>query len=136
MWQTLLLYQWKEIFAWLPVETMIYNRQQEYYASLGASNDTGDCTEFIRFILQAIWDTLEAYAVSDQDSDHVSDQVKRLLDVLGSKTLSALELMELLELKHRPSFRKNYLHPALEAGLIEMTLPQTPNTRGQKYRKK
>jgi hypothetical protein len=65
----------------------------------------------------------------------MSDQVKRLLVVLGAKTLSALELMELLDLKHRPTFRKNYLRPALEAGLIEMTLPRTPNARGQKYRR-
>ncbi len=136
MWQTLLLYQWKEIFAWLPVETMIYERQQEYYASLGASNDTGDCTGFICFMLRAIWNTLETYAISDQATDQESDQVKRLMDVLGSRTLSAVELMDLLGLKHRPTFRKNYLRPALEAGLLEMTLPQTPNASGQKYRRR
>jgi hypothetical protein len=114
---------------------MIYERQQEYYAAIGRSNDADDCTEFVRFMLQAIWDTLEKYAASDQASDQVSDQVKRLLDVLGAKTLSALELMELLELKHRPTFRKNYLRPALESGLIEMTLPNAPHARGQKYRR-
>jgi len=136
MWQTLLLYQWKEIFAWLPVETIIYERQQEYYSALGQSNDADDCTEFVRFILQAIWDTIEKHAASDQDSVQVSDQVKRLMSVIGTKPLSALELMEQLELKHRPTFRKNYLNPTIEAGLIEMTLPQTPNARGQKYRRK
>jgi hypothetical protein len=87
-------------------------------------------------MLQAIADTLEAYAQSDQDTDHVSDQVKRLSDALGTETFSALELMGLLDLRHRPTFRKNYLRPALEAGLIEMTLPQTPNARGQKYRRR
>jgi Fic family protein len=136
MWQTLLLYKWKDLFAWLPVESIIYERQQEYYTSLGESNDADDCTEFIRFILQAIWDTLERYAESDQDSDQATDQVKRLLNVLGNHTLSAIELMDLLDLKHRPTFRKNYLHPALEADLIEMTMQETPNARGQKYRRK
>jgi Fic family protein len=136
MWQTLLLYQWKEIFAWLPVETMIYERQQEYYAALGVSNDTADCTEFVRFMLQAIWNTLEIYAGSDQETDQVSDQVKRLLAALGARTLSASELMRSLDLRHRPTFRKNYLHPALDAGLIEMTLPETPNARNQKYRRR
>jgi len=135
MWQTLLLYQWKELFAWLPVETMVYKRQEEYYIALGKSNDAGDCTEFLQYMLQAIWDTLEMYATTDQVSDQVSDQVKRLLNTLGTKTLSAAELMEHLGLKHRPTFRKNYLHPTLESGLIEMTLPQTPNARNQKYRK-
>ena len=58
MWQTLILYQWKNIFAWLPVETIVLERQQEYYTALGQSNDSGDCTEFLRYMLQAIWDTL------------------------------------------------------------------------------
>jgi len=61
MWQTLLLYQWKEIFAWLPVETMVHERQEEYYAALGKSNDADDCTVFIEYMLQAIWDTLEQF---------------------------------------------------------------------------
>jgi len=37
-------------------------------------------------------------------------------------------------LSHRPTFRQNYLHPALAAGLIERTLPDAPNSRLQKYR--
>ena len=86
-------------------------------------------------MLQAIWDTLEVYAISDQDADQVSDQVKRLLAALDEKSLSAMELMVMLNLKHRPTFRKNYLHPALNAGLIEMTIPESPNARGQKYRR-
>ena len=135
MWQTLLLYKWKEVLAWLPVETVIYDRQGEYYASIGISNDAEDCTEFVRFMLQAIWDSLEMYSTSDQDTDQHSDQVKKLLSVLSTKTLSATELMGLLNLKHRPTFRKNYLHPAIKQGLIEMTLQDTPNSRNQQYRR-
>jgi len=135
MWQTLLLYKWKEVLAWLPVETVIYNRQGEYYAAIGISNDAGDCTEFVRFMLQAIWDSIEMYSISDQDADQHSDQVKKLLSVLSTKTLSATELMGLLNLKHRPTFRKNYLHPAIKQGLIEMTLQDTPNSRNQQYRR-
>ncbi|MDR1540267.1 MAG: Fic family protein [Clostridiales bacterium] len=136
MWQILLLYHWKEIFAWLPVESIIQEHQEEYYSALGHSNDAMDSTAFIEFMLWSIWATLERYATTDQDTDQVTDQVKRLMSVLGAKTLSAAELMELLELKHRPTFRKNYLHPALEHGLIEMTLPDTSNSRNQRYRRK
>ena len=63
-----------------------------------------------------------------------SDQVDRLLSAMGNDTLSAAELMNRLELSHRPSFRKNYLNPALEAHLIERTIPDKPSSR-QKYRK-
>jgi Fic family protein len=139
MWQTLLLYKWKEIFAWLPVETMIKERQQEYYAALDRSNDSGDCTVFIEFMLRAIWDSIKIYSktvqASDQAADPVTDQVKSLLNVMGTNALSITELMNLLDLKHRPTFRRNYLRPALDAGLIEMTFPDTPTAPGQKYRK-
>ena len=43
--------------------------------------------------------------------------------------------MELLELKHRPTFRDNYLLPALELGYIDMTIPDKPNSSKQKYKK-
>ena len=45
------------------------------------------------------------------------------------------ELMKRLGLSHRPTFRKNYLNPALEQKLIERTLPDKPNSRNQKYRR-
>lgn len=136
MWQTLLLYQWKKIFAWLPVETIVWQHQQEYYAALEKANDKADCTQFIAFMLKSVWEALNAYAAGDQASDQASDQVKRLLAAMDTKEYSAIVLMEKLNLKHRPTFRKNYLHPAIEQGLLEMTLPKTPNARGQKYKKK
>ena len=74
-----------------------------------------------------------------QDDDQVGDQDKspgeRLLSVLGSDVLSAAELMQRLGLSHKPTFRKNYLNPAIEQGLIERTIPDKPNSRNQRYRK-
>ena len=76
---------------------------------------------------------------TDQDSDQVSDQdkspVERLLSALGNDTLSASEIMERLRLSHKPTFRRNYLNPALEMKLIERTIPDKPNSKNQKYRK-
>lgn len=43
-------------------------------------------------------------------------------------------LRRVLGVKHRPTFRENYLHPALEDRLVEHTLPEKPNSRLQKYR--
>lgn len=77
---------------------------------------------------------------TDQDSDQVTDQDKtpaeRLLLALSDEILSATELMERLGLSHRPTFRKNYLNPALEQNLIERTIPDKPNSRKQKYKKR
>ena len=86
--------------------------------------------------MNIILDALTELDKSDQDTDQVSDQVKALLECMGDDELSAAQIMERLGLSHRPTFRKNYLRPALDKGLIEMTVPDKPNSRNQKYRKK
>jgi hypothetical protein len=85
-------------------------------------------------MLDALLIALHEAAASDQVTDQVTDQVKALLNCLRNGPLSALDCMRELGLSHRPTFRKNYLNPALDAGLIELTLPDTPNSRFQKYR--
>jgi Fic family protein len=135
LWQTLILTRWRPIFALLPVESIIHDRQQAYYAALGQADHAADATSFIEFMLAAILRAIEESALmSDQVSDHQSDQVMRLIIAIGLSQRSASDLMIKLGLSHRPTFRKNYLHPALEAGLIEMTQPDNPRARNQKYR--
>ena len=67
-------------------------------------------------------------------SSAVSDQVARLLKTLRTGPKTAAELMAALGLSHRPTFRKNYIRPALAAGLVEMTRPGSPTAKNQKYR--
>jgi hypothetical protein len=43
--------------------------------------------------------------------------------------------MERVGIKHRPTFRDNYLLPAMELGLVEMMIPDKPNSSKQKYLK-
>lgn len=54
LWHTLLLSKWNTAFAWLPVESIIHDRQQEYYNAINASNNEGESTIFIEFMLSAI----------------------------------------------------------------------------------
>lgn len=135
LWHTLLLAEWKEILAWIPVETLVKERQEEYYDALGKADKEADSTVFVEFMLTALRDALKEIPPTDQDGDQETDQVKKLLQVLANDTLTAAELMERLSLKHRPTFRNNYLKPALAKGLIEMTVPDKPNSKNQKYRK-
>lgn len=134
MWQTLLLSRWKPVFNWLPTETLIRERQNEYYKVLAIADKAADSTVFIEFMLGVIRDALCELIQTEQVRDQVSEQVERLLTVLGNETLSAKELLERLGLKHRPTFSNNYLRPALELGFIEMTVPDKPNSSRQKYR--
>lgn len=140
MWHSLLLGKWNELFYWLPIEELIRSRQQEYYEALGKSDKEADSSAFVELMLEIILDTLKETTVvgkAEKDgTDKLSPSVQKLLDAMGDEELSAAEIMDRLGLSHRPTFRTNYLNPALDQGLIEMTIPDKPSSRNQKYRKK
>lgn len=65
LWQTLIQSQWQPMLAWLPVDTILLQRQQDYYAQLAQADARADCTGFIEFVLDAVTDSLtEAVAVN------------------------------------------------------------------------
>ena len=75
LWHTLLLSKWNPAFAWLTVESIIHDRQQEYYAAINASNDAGESTVFIEFMLSAIKASLiDAINARDDVSDGAMDK--------------------------------------------------------------
>jgi Fic family protein len=77
LWHTLLLKQWKPLFAWLPVESIIHDRQDEYYAAINRSNYEGESTAFIEFMLSAIQEALtEAAQTSGVAKTMTTDQLR------------------------------------------------------------
>ena len=138
---------------------MIHARQSDYYKAIRQSSAQGASTSFIIFMLEIILEIAKLIGKTDQ----ISDQVARLLAILKETPKTAAELMAELGLSHRPTFRHNYLHPAMDAGagrhlrcparpgwsalavparpcglvrpgLVEMTRPQSPRAKNQKYR--
>jgi len=115
---------------------------------LQASTDQTDSAPFIEFILQMILDAILSSTTTAQDSDHVtaqadihayqemSDHVQRLISAMKQEDYTLSELMQLVGLTHRATFQKNYLNPAIEANLIERTIPDKPKSPKQKYRLK
>lgn len=69
-----------------------------------------------------------------QSATQSTDPVHRLVMALGAGELSAHELRNVLGIRHRHTFRQNYLRPAFRHGMIELTIPDKPNSRLQKYR--
>lgn len=134
LWQTLILRHWKPLLAYLPVETVIRERQNNYYRVLAEADECAEATPFVEFMLQALSDTIGEAVSTDQVSDHVTDQVKRLLEVIGDKEINSADLMQALGLSHRPTFRDNYLNPALEGAWLERTQPDSPRSPTQRYR--
>lgn len=136
LWQTVLLSNWKSIFEWIPVESIIKNNQDEYYRAIRLSTSEGKSNQFILFMLNVIKKAVEEIENDTRNHQrHLNKQIDALLSVVETYPLSALELMEKLGLKSRQTFRNNYLRPALEAGLIAMTNPDQPTSCNQRYYK-
>ena len=129
LWQTLILTRWKPLLADVPVESLIHARQGEYYDAIRESSARGESTPFIAYMLNAIL----AAILAPQESPQVTPQVGRLLSVLDGE-MSRQDILHALALSDRKSLRQRYLLPALQRGYVEMTRPDTPNARNQKYR--
>ena len=140
LWQTLILSRWKPLFAFLPVETVIRDRQEAYYAALAQADSAGESTPFVEFLLDALCVALSEAVTSNEErtdpvTDPDTDPVQRLLYTFQTKSEQGIaSLMKELGLSHRPTFRQNYLNPALAQGYIERTIPDRPNSPAQKYR--
>ena len=74
MWQTLLLMQWNPIFAWIPVESIVKEHQQEYYAAIAQSDSEANSTPFIAFMLQCLKEALMQMEESNQKSNQKSNR--------------------------------------------------------------
>jgi Fic family protein len=137
LWQTLILGQWNALFYLLPIESLIKDQQDRYYQVLEEADKAASSTLFVEFML----DVIDAVLIQNnqtlqQSSDQAVQPIERLLGVMDDQFWTVLELMDLLSLSHRPTFRKNYLNPALQAGLLVMKYPDTPRSPKQKYRKR
>ena len=138
LWQTALLSEWKPIFQYLPIESQIYQYQEEYYNAIAVCHAVGNSDTFIEFMLDKINLTLDwALQQAAGKDSYLSESVQALLNVMEYDVpYSAAALMERRHLKSRDSFRKHYLNPALEKGLIVMGVPDKPTSRNQTYIRK
>ncbi len=134
-WQNLLLSNWNSVFEYIPLESQIHKYQSEYYKKIDICHKSGNSNEFIEFILLMLNEVLDEVLLSSQkESRHISEQVNKLLGVMEDEIpYSANELLLLLNIKSKETLRASYLNPALENGLIKMTLPDKPNSKNQRY---
>jgi Fic family protein len=138
LFQTCLLASKEKVFAYLPVESIIKERQQAYYQAISSCHQKGNSNDFIEFMLDAILETIkQTLKSSEQDINHISIQMKKLMLLMEDGVpYTTQEIVSELRLKSRVSVKKNYIDPAIESGLIEMTIPDKPNSRNQRYIKK
>ena len=137
LWQNILLTKWKPIFEYVPIETAIKKYQNDYYKAIANCNSKGDSTEFIEFMLKMIDEVLDDLIKNANiEIKHINSYIAKLLDVMDYNIpMSIKEIMKKLGLKSRSSFIKTYLNPALEQGLIKMTIKDKPTSKNQRYYK-
>ncbi len=84
LWYTLMLSKWNPLFAWLPIESIIHDRQSEYYEIINRCNDSGRSTEFIVFMLGVIKDVLKENEVSEKVTEIMSEFENGRLEIIKS----------------------------------------------------
>ena len=116
MWQTLLLMQWKPIFAWIPVETIVKQNQKAYYDAIAQSDHDGNSTIFITFMLKCLLAALKEMQESDQKSNQKSNQ--KILDAMRhNPSISIKELKDAVGLSE--SGVKKVIRQLRADGLVE-----------------
>lgn len=101
LWHTLLLSKWKPFFAWLPVESIIHDRQQEYYNAINRSDAEGESTAFIEFMLSAIQEALEEAVSTAAPHKRTIIEAQRWREIEAflreNETISNADVRELLQ---------------------------------------
>lgn len=137
LWQNVILYNWKDLFEYIPIESNIHKYQDDYYKAIADCNNSGNSNEFINFMLRMIDDTLdELISTTPMPLTNEDVNINKLLDVMEINTpLSANEIMNKLNIKSKETLRNVYLDPAIKQDLIRLTIPDKPTSKNQKYYK-
>ena len=137
LWQNSILYKWKDIFEYLPIESKIHKYQDEYYDSIAKCHKNANSNVFIEFMLKMIDETLdEVITTSHLPITNETININKLLDVMeSSKPMTATEIMEKLGIKSKETLRGQYLDPAIKQGLVSLTIPDKSTSKNQMYYK-
>lgn len=94
LWQTLILMQQYPVFEYLPVESLIKQKQNEYYNKLSESDKKGNSTPFIEFMLGIISESLDGLLQSQSVTLHTEDRIRLFKDKIGKNKFSRKDYMQ------------------------------------------
>ena len=147
LWQTLVVSKWNELFKYIPMETVLFENRPGYYRAIEESRKKNDSAAFIEFTLSALSKMTE-HQLKHQDKHQAEHQDKHqdkhqvewsdtqllVLKNLEKKALSRKEIFAAIQKNNDSRAFKRIMEPLLTGGRVEMTVPEKPNSRYQKYR--
>ncbi len=81
LWQTALLSNWKPLFKYIPIESIIRINQEKYYNVIQKCNLVGNSNEFIEFMLEVILDAVKEMIRTTQETTQ-----EKILNLIRNNT--------------------------------------------------
>ncbi|UZJ65609.1 Fic family protein [Sphingobacterium sp. KU25419] len=94
LWQTLILMQQYPVFEYLPVESLVKQKQGEYYKKLSESDKKGNSTPFIEFMLEIILESLNGLLQSQSITLHTADRIRLFKEKIGKNKFTRKDYMQ------------------------------------------
>ena len=152
LWQALTLAKWNELFSWIPMESVLYQNQYQYYQAIEEARVANDSGAFIEFTLSALLESVNNQAkqvdkhIVEHKDNHKdkhkdehrdvqpTDTMVAVLKALEARSLSRAEIFVSIGLKNDYRSFKRHIEPLLTNGFIQMTIPDKPSSKLQRYR--
>lgn len=116
LWQTALLVQWKPVFAWLPVETIVKEHQQQYYDAIAQSDAAGNSTAFIHFMLKCIKQTIDDVKTLKKTPKKTPKEI--ILSLMeNNPKVTVQEMAEAMGMNKRNA--QKHINALVEEGLVQ-----------------
>ena len=95
LWQTAILANWKELFKYIPIESIIRKHQNDYYIAIQNCNNTGNSNEFIEFMLKVIDEAVDGVII-DQETTQETTQENILKLIKKNPNITQTEMAKIL----------------------------------------
>lgn len=129
LWQTVILKQYSPVFEFLPIESLIKARQAEYYRILGESDNKGDSTGFIEFMLQIINQSLEELLTNQNVNLTSADRIAIFKEKIGESAFTRQNYM-----RHFKNISTATASRDLKLAVENGTLNRTGDKRTSSYK--
>lgn len=97
LWQTLILMKAYPVFEYLPFETIIKERQKDYYKVLSNCDKVGKSTLFIEFILEAVYESLRELLDIQNRTFTVKDRIEYYISSFSGAEFSRKDYMSMFK---------------------------------------